>query len=147
MTRDYKKWTAKPCFLPGIADATAQLGGNSTLHLNLDYTTNVPIEGCARPQCNGTKKFKVKLVLFDSLKSMKRGKYKYGGDRHSDWVKFENGQTSVAIAHQDISQDKYYKMVIKSVVSKSNKMYNAHGNWKRWKKEKKMKCFFGMQGI
>jgi len=101
---------------------------------------------CVRPQCNETKKFKVKLILYDSLKSMKRGRYKYGGDKRTDWVKIEDGQTVVNIADPDISPGKYYKMVIKSAVSKNRKMYDSHGYGKRWKKEKKMKCFFGMQG-
>ena len=126
---------------------SAKLMSDSSIYLTWNYSENTPVSGCLRPHCNGTKKFKVKLVMYNSLLNMKKkGAYRYRGDNHTEGFSGE-GQTSMIITNSAISPEKYYKVIVKSMkVAKAKKMYGSRGYGKMWKKEMKMKCYFGKQG-
>ncbi len=67
-------------------------------------------------------------------------KYKYGGNNRTEWAKITEGQSLFNVVHPEISLQKYYKIVLKSMTTYKKRMHRE-----KWIKELKAKCYFGKQ--
>jgi len=91
------------CFIPSPVHMNISKINTTTLSLTWQFSPKVAFSDCTRPYCNGSRRYKVKVHVFDSLASGARPIWETG------WLKTgKRRDTFFTFHHQRVVNQFYY---------------------------------------